>query len=98
MDFQIHSRFSLGVGALLLLVGIFLPSSAMIDSMRTTPDLEVMEYLSLGVTLFKIGFMILGLFCLVLGTMPIWHLEGTRKEAIPDPYHRLWAARRLGLW
>ncbi len=71
MDFRIHSRLALGAGALFILVGIFLPSSAVIESMRTTPDLEVMEHLSLGVTLFKIGLFILGLVSIVLGTMPI---------------------------
>ena len=48
-----------------------------------------MEHLSLGVTLFKIGLVILGLVSIVLGMMPIWHLEGKRKEAIPDPHQTL---------
>ena len=89
MDFRIHSRLTLGAGTLFILVGIFLPSSAVIESLRTAPDLEVTEHLSLGITLFKIGFVILGLVCIVLGQMPLWHLESKREKAIPDPYQRL---------
>ena len=89
MDFRIHSRLALGAGTLFILMGIILPSSAVIESMRTTPDLEVMEHLSLGVTLFKLGLVILGLVSIVLGQMPLWHLESKREKATPDPYHRL---------
>lgn len=90
MKLQTYSRFALGVGTLLILAGIFLPSSAVIESMRTTPDLDVTEHLSFGVTLFKLGLVILGLVSIVLGKMPVWHSESKSEKALPDPHRRLY--------
>ncbi len=77
-------NLSLVIGTLLVLAGVFVPSSAIIDSLRTTPG-GLREQLLLGASLFKAGLVLLGLITMALGNMSIWKSDMKGKESDAKP-------------
>lgn len=60
------------LGVLLIIAGVFVPSSTLIESLRTIPP-NLRDQLILGGTIFKVGLVISGLFLIVSG--PLWRSE-----------------------
>ncbi len=74
------------IGALLILAGIFVSSSALIEFIRAVPE-ELRAQLLLGATLFRIGLVVLGIVTIVLGRMSIWtsDIQSTRPLSDASP-------------
>ena len=69
-----------GVGALLILLGILVPSSVLIEFLRPIPA-NLAEPLLTGATLLRIGLVILGLLVVGLSRMSLWTaVEKPRKK------------------
>lgn len=60
------------LGALLVLCGLIVPSTALVEAIRTVPP-NLRNQLILGGTFFKIGLVLSGLF--LLGSKPLWQLQ-----------------------
>ena len=69
-----RSRIFSGAGAALILIGMFVSSSALIGSLRTVPP-NLAEQLLAGATLFRIGLVILGILLIFLVRVDIRNLE-----------------------
>ncbi len=69
-----NTKLSILIGSILILTGVFVPSSALIESLRPIP-LDLREELVLGALLFKIGLCIFGVFVMTLGRISIWTPE-----------------------
>jgi len=63
------------IGVLLILTGIFVPSSTLVHFLRTIP-VGLREQLLLGAVLFKFGLGMFGLFLMIVSRMGIWKIEG----------------------
>ena len=61
-----YAKLSSAIGVLLLLMGLFVPSSKLVGFLRVTP-VDHIAPLLLGATLFKIGLVIFGLLVITLG-------------------------------
>ena len=82
-----YSKLSFVIGGLLILTGISVPSSTLIETLRTTPA-DLLDQLQLGATLFRIGFVVLGLLVIGLGRIPIWNSEIQRDTPRVDPHRK----------
>lgn len=78
------SRITLiwSLGVLLIMLGVFVPSSTLVESIRTIPS-NLRDQLILGGTIFKVGLVISGLFLLVSG--PLWRSQLRRDTLAPAP-------------
>jgi mannosyltransferase len=81
------------LGALLVLGGIFVPSSTLIESIRTVPE-HLAEQLVKGATLFKIGMVIVGVLIMKLGRTALAKSE-TQAEPFPTEPAGKWELRGL---
>lgn len=66
------------IGALLILTGLLVPSSTLIESLSNTA-IDLLEELLLGATLFKFGLVILGLVVIAIGQSFIWKSDIREK-------------------
>ncbi|MGH8507410.1 MAG: glycosyltransferase family 39 protein [Gammaproteobacteria bacterium] len=71
------------IGTLLILPGILVPSSTLIETLRATP-MDPSGELLLGATLFKFGLVILGLVVIVIGRSLIWKSDIQGKDPPSD--------------
>jgi mannosyltransferase len=78
-----RSKLSLAAGGLLILLGLLIPPSQLSSFVRGIPPVELEYRLLLGARLFKAGLIILGIFVLVLGRLPIWRGEKQKQNHIP---------------
>jgi mannosyltransferase len=67
------------MGVALTLAGIFVPSSVLIESLRTVPP-RLSDQLLTGATLVRIGVAALGLLAVVLSRLSIWQLAPVRER------------------
>jgi 4-amino-4-deoxy-L-arabinose transferase-like glycosyltransferase len=67
------------VGALLILLGILVPSFVLIESLRSIPA-DLADPLLMGATLLRIGLVFLGLLILGLSRMSLWTAIGTPEK------------------
>ena len=77
------------LGAVLVLVGLILPSRTLIDALRGTPPEALRQDLLLGAQLFKLGLVLLGVASVVLGG--IWSQPSSVVSSQP-------ASRPRGAW
>ena len=75
-------KLSFFLGVMLIVTGILVPSSALIESLRTI-HVDLREQLLLGAVIFKCGLAIFGLFILIVGRMTKWNVEA--QPAKPPP-------------
>ena len=77
-------------GLLLIMFGILLSSSTLVESLRTTPVAQdLLERLLTGATLFRIGIVILGILIMVSGRL-FRRRSGSRNETSKsDPNRHL---------
>jgi mannosyltransferase len=89
------SRITLisSLGVLLIMVGVLVPSSMLVESIRTIPA-NLRDQLILGGTIFKAGLVILGLFLLVSGLL--WRSK-LRTETSAPAYPRVFTAAILAI-
>jgi mannosyltransferase len=73
------SILGLWMGVALVLAGICIPSSALIESLRTVPPLLADQLLT-GATLLRIGVVTLGLLAVVLSRLSIWQSAPVREK------------------
>jgi mannosyltransferase len=71
MSFQNASRIAFFSGITLIIIGLFLPTTALIGALRPDPG-ELMADLVTGATYFKIGLVVFGMLLLVVPRLPIW--------------------------
>ena len=81
------SRLSFTIGSLLIFTGIFVPSSTLIESLRTIPA-DLHEQLILGATLFKIGLVILGFIGVALRRTSLWKSNFQSEQSFPDSHRK----------
>lgn len=79
------SSIKYAAGVLLILIGILVPSSTLIVSLRTIPD-ALREQLILGATLFKVGLALNGLLVIILEWATGWSLGKQNEKRIPGHY------------
>ena len=72
------------VGTVLILMGLLVPSPALIGSLRTIPE-HLAEQLLTGATLFKISLIILGLAVFAVGRFFMWKRSSHDKESCCKP-------------
>ena len=77
------SKLSFAIGVPLIIAGILVPSSTLIESVRTIPA-DLYDQLLLGATLFKVGLVILGCIGLVLGRTSIWKSNIQDEHSLPN--------------
>ena len=73
------------IGIILILTGVVVPASTIVNSLRTGPvDAGLLDQLLLGATLFKVSLVVLGLFVLIATRLPIWTPQiQTGKPLVP---------------
>lgn len=81
------SKLGFTFGVPLIIVGILVPSSTLIESLRTIPT-DLHEQLILGATLFKIGLVILGFIGIALGRMSLWISNFQSEQSFPDSHRK----------
>ncbi len=88
---MIKDRLHLVFGFLLIVFGLFIPSSTFIELiMSQTRNFEQERHtqqLLLGATLFKIGIVILGLLVIVLGKL-VFQKQPVKVEKVPSNKHK----------
>jgi 4-amino-4-deoxy-L-arabinose transferase-like glycosyltransferase len=80
-----YSKASAALGTLLILSGIFVSSSELIELLRpgaAAPE-ALREQLLTGAAFFKVGLATLGLVMMGLGLLPIWHFQNSTETALP---------------
>jgi hypothetical protein len=76
------------IGIPLILFGLFVPSSMLVESLRTTPvSADLLEQLLLGAKLFRIGLAILGILIITIGRINILRLS-IQNENSESPLNR----------
>ena len=78
-----HLKLSFMIGALLILLGLFVPSSILVEFQGATSPAKL-EQLLLGSTFFKIGLVVLGLWVIVLGRMSVWKQDRPSESCLYD--------------
>jgi mannosyltransferase len=79
------AKLPLVIGALLMIAGVVIPASTLIELLRTTPG-AIREQLILGATLFKAGLVLDGLFIVILGWMMTRQLGKQHEKDSSDRY------------
>ena len=72
---MMKSEFNYSIGALLILVGVAVPSLTLIKVLRGGPPVDIQQQLIVGATVFKIGLIIFGGVFLARGRFSIFKLE-----------------------
>jgi mannosyltransferase len=78
---------SAATGVLLILIGLLVPASALIASLRTIPA-DLSDQLLFGAVLFKVSLIILGLVVIILGRLTIWYVAPQSDKMLNAPSER----------
>src|SRR4030095_4531699 len=69
------------LGSLLIIAGVLVPSSMLVESIRTIPP-NLETQLIFGGTIFKVGLVIWGLFLVIAG--PLWKSKLRTDPFVPS--------------
>src|SRR5262245_50532815 len=81
------------LGSLLIIAGLLVPSSMLVESIRTVPP-NLETQLILGGTIFKVGLVLWGLFLFIAG--PLWKSK-LRADTFVPSHGKTFGAVILGI-